>query len=157
MASFSPHIAPESLENVLNSLETLLDHDQQVPRHTLFNSHAPQYAVREPFSNQPAEQYDDPLILEEIVTNPAYTVSPRKIPVLKNVVRPVRDIHLAASTNKLDVENTLNELRAELADIVTNVMLDAREHLKDHDADHQDVMKTSLKNFLDDLSNQLPR
>ena len=136
MASFSPHIAPESLDNVLNSLETLLGHHRQ----------ARQQRLHEPYSNQPAEQYDDPLILEESPASVVREVMPQKIPVLKDVVRT------APSTDKI-----LNELRLLLSDIVDDIMLDARDHLQDQHGNSQQVMETSLKQFLHELTERLPR
>ena len=156
MASFSSHIAPESLENVLNSLETLLDHNRQVPQHALFNNRAPRYAVHEPFSNQPAEQYDDPLVLEEIAPSPVQEVI-RNIPILKNVVHPIRNIQSAVPGSDVDMEETLNKLKAELSEIVADIMIDAREHLQEQDSDSQEVMETSLKRFLHDLTTRLPQ
>jgi len=157
MDSFSPPIAPDSLESVLSSLQNLLDHNQQLPQHTLLNTSAPHYAIHEPFSNQQAEQYDDPLILEEIAPSPVHEVTARNIPVLKNVVHRSPYIQKAAATPAVDMEKTLKELKAELSDIVSDIMLDAREHLQGQDADSQEVMETSLKRFLDDLTSRLPR
>ena len=157
MDSFSPPIAPDSLESVLSSLQNLLDHNQQLPEHTLFNTGAPHYAIHEPFSHQQAEQYDDPLILEEITPSQVLEAVPRDIPVLKNIVHRSPDIEKMASAPAVDMEKTLNELRAELSDIVSDIMLDAREHLQGQDADSQEVMETSLKHFLHDLTSRLPR
>ncbi len=156
MASFSPHIAPDSLESVLNSLQALLDHNQRIPQHALYNSNAPHYAVHEPFSNQPAEQYDDPLVLEEIAPCPVYEVVKRNIPVLKNVVHPNCHTESLSTAATADMEKTLHELHALLSDIVNDIMLDAREHLQDQDTDSQEVMEISLKHFLRDLTNRLP-
>jgi len=156
MATFSTHIAPDSLENVLHSLETLLDHNNQAPQHALFNNRAPHYAAYEPYSNQPAEQYDDPLVLEEIAPSRIYEVA-QNIPVLKNVVHAIRPTLPAQATTDFDMEKTLNELRAELTDIVSDIMLDAREHLQDQPSNSQEVMETSLKQFLHDLTSRLPR
>jgi len=157
MASFSPPIPPESLENVLHSLESLLDHNQQHTQHTLYNTRAPHYVVHEPFSNQLAEQYDDPLILEEILPLPVHEVVQRNIPVLKNVVQPIHKLEICSSTNAHNMEETLNELRAELNEIVADIMLDARGQLEQQDADSQEIMKTSLKRFLHDLTARLPQ
>ncbi len=157
MASFSPPIPPESLENVLHSLERLLDHNQQHTQHVLYNTRAPHYVVHEPFSNQLAEQYDDPLVLEETPPSPVHEVVQVNIPVLKNVVHPTHKLEIRTSTNASNMKETLNELRAELNDIVADIMLDAREQLEQQDADSQEIMKTSLKQFLHDLTTRLPQ
>jgi len=157
MDSFSPNIAPESLEGILSSLQALLDHNQKHPQHTLFNTNAPHYPVHEPFSNQLAEQYDDPMILEEIAPCPVHAVVTTPIPVLKNVVHRSAKIEKLITPPAVDVEKILNELRAELSDIVADIMIDAREHLQAHDADSQEIMQTSLKRFLHDLTSRLPR
>jgi len=152
MDSFSPRIAPDSLENILSTLETLIDHNHQ-PHHDLSNS--PYQTIYEPFSNQPAEQYDDPLFLEEIAPSPVSIVVVKKsIPVLRNVVHAPA---ISNTVSNLNVEKTLNELRAELNEIVSDIMLDARDHLEQQDADSQEIMKTSLKQFLHDLTTRLPQ
>lgn len=149
MASFSTSTAPDSLDNVLDSLQMLLHHQQQ-PQHILYDPHAPHYALQEPFSHQHAEQYDDPLVLDD-------TVRPRSIPVLRNVIRhkPLDDTEQAHRHSDMDI--TLKKLHAELTELVSDIMTDAREHLQGQDLDNQDIMETSLKHFLHDLTARLPR
>jgi len=148
MATFHhPQAAPDSLENVLNSLQNVLEHNRY---HSQQITNQPNY---EPYSNQPAEQYDDPLVLDE----PAASVTEalqQHIPVLHDVIETddTPPTHLAPA----DIEKSLNTLRTELNGLVADIMIDARQHLEQLDATSQEVMDASTKRFLRDIIERLP-
>lgn len=146
MATFHPpHAAPDSLENVLNSLQNVLEH------HRYHSQPVSNQANYEPFSNQPAEQYDDPLVLDEPEVLTSVTeMRQQHIPVLNDV------IETDEKSTSPDIEKTLNELRIELSGILADIMIDARQHLEQCDASSQDVMETSMKRFLHDIIDRLP-
>lgn len=146
MATFHPnHTTPDSLENVLSSLRNILEHNSNQTQ-----SHY------EPFSNQPAEQYDDPLILDEPCTsNVSQILQQHIIPVLHDVVE-IKKKH-SPPLSAANVEKTLLELRTELSDLASDIMIDARQHLEQLDVSSQYVMEASLKRFLHDLIERLPR
>jgi len=153
-ANLPPHAAPDSLDCVLNSLQSLLDHSRHRPHHVLS---APLQSLPEPFSNQPAEQYDDPLILDDEAPGPVGQLMQQDIPVLRDVISPLEELHSQNAPSTADIEHTLSELRAELGGIVADVILDAREHLQRQEASSQEIMETGLKHFLHDLTLRLPR
>jgi len=148
MATFHPpHAAPDSLENVLNSLQSVLEHNRHYAQQLTNQS------SYEPFSNQPAEQYDDPLVLDEPPAK-ASQVLQQHIPVLHDVI----DTNATPSQppSPPDIEKTLNELRVELSGLVADIMIDARQHLEQLDVSSQEVMETSMKRFLHDIIDRLP-
>jgi len=150
MATFhSHHAAPNSLENVLNSLQSVLKHNRDHAQQDLSQSNY------EPYSNQPAEQYDDPLILDEPLTDNVPEMLQQHIPVLNDVIE--RDTISPAPAAVGNIDDTLNELRTELNGMVANIMIDARHHLEQTDISSQEVIETSLKDFLRELSDSLPR
>jgi len=147
MATFHNQAAPNSLENVLTSLQDVLEHNRHYSQST---ASQPDY---EPFSNQQAEQHDDPLVLDEPASNNITEILQQHIPVLNDIISTPNTLPLAEA----DIEKTLNTLRTELNGIVADVMLDARDHLEKQYFSSQEVMETSLKQFMQELMNRLPR
>jgi len=147
MATFHNQTAPSSLENVLTSLQDVLEHNRYYSQST---ASQPDY---EPFSNQQAEQHDDPLVLDEPAGNNITEILQQHIPVLKDIISTADTQPLAEA----DIEKTLDALRTELNGIVADVMLDAREHLEKQDFSSQEVMETGLKQFIQELIDRLPR
>lgn len=143
----TPHAAaPDSLESVLNSLQNLLDSNRHRPSHSLINQSMP--AISESFNNQPTEQYDAPLDLETSVTE----MLQQHIPVLNDVIGEQADELSPQPISEAQIEKTLNELRTELSGIVAEIMLETREHLEKQETPSQEIIETSLKHFLDELS-----
>jgi len=138
----TPHAAaPDSLESVLNSLQNLLDNNRHRPTHSLVSASMP--AISESFNNQTA-----PLDLGTNVTE----MLQQHIPVLNDVISKQVDESSPQPISKAQIEKILNELRSELSGIVAEIMLETREHLEKQEASSQEIIETSLKHFLDELS-----
>ena len=138
----TPHAAaPDSLESVLNSLQNLLDNNRHRPSHSLVSESMP--AISESLTNQP-----DPIDLGTSVTE----MLQQHIPVLNDVIGKQADESTPQPVSEAQIEKTLNELRTELSGIVAEIMLETREHLEKQEAPSQEILETSLKHFLDELS-----
>ena len=134
----TPHAAaPDSLESVLNSLQNLLDNNRHRPSHSLINQSMP--AISESLT---------PLDLGTSVTE----MLQQHIPVLNDVIDKQVDESSTKPVSEAQIEKTLNELRTELSGIVAEIMLETREHLEKQEAPSQEIIETSLKHFLDELS-----
>lgn len=134
----TPHAAaPDSLESVLNSLQNLLDNNRHRPSHSLVNQSMP--AISESLT---------PLDLGASVTE----MLQQHIPVLNDVIGEQADESSPQPVSEAQIEKTLNELRTELSGIVAEIMLETREHLEKQEAPSQEIIETSLKHFLDELS-----
>jgi len=134
----TPHAAaPDSLESVLNSLQNLLDNNRHRPSHSLINQSVP--AISESLT---------PLDLGTSVTE----MLQQHIPVLNDVIDKQVDESSTKPVSEAQIEKTLNELRTELSGIVAEIMLETREHLEKQEAPSQEIIETSLKHFLDELS-----
>ncbi|MCK4742376.1 MAG: hypothetical protein KAT25_01005 [Sulfuriflexus sp.] len=141
MATFttSNAAAPDSLESVLNSLQNLIDSNRHRPAHSLVNPTIP-----EPFNQQTAE----PLVTKTSVTE----MLQQHIPVLNDVISEQSDEPSSQPISAAQIEKTLNELREELSGIVANIMLETREQLEKQETSSQEVLETSLKHFIHELS-----
>jgi len=145
MATFNPsnEAAPDSLESVLNSLQNLIDNNRHRPAHSLVNK-----TVSEPLSSKATEQFIEPLILETSMTE----ILQQHIPVLNDVISEPADETSPQPITKAQIEKTLNELRTELSGIVAEIMLETREHLEKQEAPSQEILESSLKHFLHEIS-----
>ena len=134
----TPHAAaPDSLESVLNSLQNLLDNNRHRPSHSLANQGIPALSASL-----------TPLDLETSVTE----MLQQHIPVLNDVISEQAEESSPQPISEAQIEKTLNELRAELSGIVADIMLETREQLEKQEAPSQEIIETSLKHFLDELS-----
>lgn len=152
------HSAPESLGQVLNSLQSLLEHKQfpftGTPDKTIEISEA----AIEPFSNQPGELYDDPLspddgddipLLHTEESNPAEL----QIPVLDDIIFKGLDEPAHFTGQGDEIENQLKQLRDELEAIVGDIVDEARQQLE---SGEPAPVENSLQRFLRKLAQQTP-
>lgn len=112
---------PESLDGVLNSLETLLEHrSHEVPE-------AVQEAM-ESFADSMGEQYDDPLVPEDNFS-PSLEPAQVDIPVLRDIIHQGDAVvpTQAESRTSADLDALLDALRSELDHLVDDILDDARE------------------------------
>jgi hypothetical protein len=139
--------APESLEQVLSSLQNILEHkrfafssEQDKTSHDL-------EPVPEPFSEQTAELYDDPLDLDDdnipLLQPEAAVNDDMHIPVLDDIIYkgPPDD----DSSRGNQVESQLKQLRSELDAIVDDLMDEARQQFESGD---MPPAENSLQRFL---------
>ncbi|MDT8403631.1 hypothetical protein [Sulfuriflexus sp.] len=146
---------PESLEQVLSSLQNILEH-KRFPFAEEGSNHGPAAeALPEPFSEQPAELYDDPLYLDEDSSPPLPaedTVEDEmQIPVLDDVI--FRDLPAAASQGN-EIEALLLQLRSELDVIVDDIVDEARQQFESGDSPVP--AENSLQRFLRELGQRNP-
>jgi hypothetical protein len=145
-SSINPEV-PHSLEGVLNSLETLLEHrNHEVPDFV-------QEAMQS-FASNIAEQHD---ILMVPVVNALDTLEPTpvNIPVLKDIVRHGDPLATSAETEtdiNTDLDVLLDTLRAELDSLVDDIIGDARgrftEVLENASAKNSISLKDNLNDFM---------
>ena len=104
---------PQSLEGVINSLETLLEHRDHVVPDSVQES-------LESFADSMGEQYDDPLVPE---TSPVLEDTTADIPVLSDVVslgEVVSADNCDEHSAELDI--LLDALRNELDNLVEDIL-----------------------------------
>lgn len=142
--SIDPEV-PQSLEGVINSLETLLEHrDHEVP--------ASVQESLESFADSMGEQYDDPLVPESSKTLEEPELD---IPVLSDVVSrgnpvPAGDMQ----TTGAELDTLLDALRCELDNLVEDILEDARgrftEMLDKASSKNSISLKDNLNDFMRD-------
>ena len=130
----------ESLEQVLDSLQAVLDHNRHILKPARPRQAMPLQAP-EPFAGLPAEQYDDPLCLDEqSVSNEDLF----DIPVLDEIIAMSGE-----TVSKQEIDDMLTCLHGELDSIVDEIMQDTRQRLQTLDADAgKDAAKQHLENNL---------
>ena len=130
--------APQSLEGVLNSLQSLLDNSKLRPQHSLVNSEASSLADSSSEAEMPLANVSE--ILHQ------------HIPVLNDEI-PTKTEQLSfLPPSEAEIEQTLNQLREQCNGIVADLMLTMRERLEKQQASPQEVIEKGLKDFLDELS-----
>jgi hypothetical protein len=141
--------APESLEQVLSSLQNILEH-KRFPFSSEQDETVPALEpVPEPFSEQAAELYDDPLDLdddnipllqpEDVIKDDVH------IPVLDDIIYKGQPND---SSQGNEVESQLKQLRSELEAIVDDLMDEARQQFESGDTL---PTENSLQRFLHKL------
>lgn len=139
-----------SLDQVLDSLQALLDHDRHI-----FNPARPEQPaplrIPEPFADLPAEQYDDPLTLDE---DPVVSENLPDIPVLDEII-----VLGADNPNRQEVEDMLVTLRGELDGIVDEIIQDTRKRLQKLNAEGdknsaQQHLEDNLQRFLREINSR---
>jgi hypothetical protein len=138
--------APESLEQVLSSLQNILEH-RRFPFSSEQDKTSPALEpVPEPFSEQAAELYDDPLDLDD-----------NNIPLLQPEDAINDDLHIPVlddiifkgeaddSSRGHEVESQLRQLRSDLEALVEDIMDEARQQFESGDTQ---PAENSLQSFL---------
>jgi hypothetical protein len=140
---------PQSLEGVINSLETLLEHrDHDVPDSI--------QESLESFADSMGEQYDDPLVPE---TNPVLEDTTTDIPVLSDVVSLGDTVAVNTSDeHSAELDILLDALRNELDNLVEDILSEARgrfsEMLDSASSTNSISAKDNLNDFMRDALNR---
>lgn len=142
----SRNSAPESLEQVLSSLQNILEHKRFPFSSEQDKTNPVSEPVPEPFAEQAAELYDDPLSLDDDnipLLRPEDAVNDDvHIPVLDDIVFKGQS---ADSSRDNEVESQLKQLRSELDAIVDDLMDEARQQFESGDIP---PAENSLQRFL---------
>lgn len=137
--------APESLGQVLNSLQNIIEHkrfpfsDEQDKSRPILDK------LVEPFSEQAGELYDDPLYPDDGNISSAQD-DDIDIPVLDDIIFKGLENDLSQSA---EIESQLKQLRAELDAIVGDIMNDARQQFESGDS--LSPAENNLQRFLREL------
>lgn len=142
-SSIDPEV-PQSLDGVLNSLETLLEHrNHEVPDSV--------QEAMESFADTIGEQYDDPLV-PEINTQVTLEQTLVDIPVLKDIISHGDAVPIKTETDtNADLDVLLDALRAELDDLVGDILDDARDRFTKVLDNASSKNSISLKDNLNDF------
>lgn len=136
---------PGSLDGVLNSLETLLEHRS----HTVPES---VQEAMESFADSMGEQYDDPLV-PDLNSTQSREPTEVEIPVLHDIVQ-AGDAIPAKPGNEDDLDALLETLRKELDHLVDDIIDDARDHfsqsIETHEAGEQLSFADQVSDFMRD-------
>lgn len=148
------HSAPESLGQVLNSLQHILEHKRFLPAGEADATGPVSEPVVETFSGQPAELYDDPLYPDNgdipLLTSEEVVDDDIHIPVLNDIIfKGLAD----APGQGPEIEAQLTQLRQELEAIVSDIMGEARQQLE---SGNSVPAENSLQHFLRELGQQRP-
>jgi hypothetical protein len=148
------HSAPESLEQVLSSLQNMLEQKRFPFSSEQDKTNPVLEPVPEPFSEQPAELYDDPLFLDDDsipLLQPEDAVNDdMHIPVLDDII--FKGLANDAGQGS-DIELQLKQLRSELDAIVDDIMDEARQQFESGDSP---PAENSLQRFLRELGQRSP-
>lgn len=148
------HSAPESLGQVLNSLQHLLEHKRFLPPNEADGVRFIPEPVVEAFSEQAAELYDDPLYPDDgdipLLTAEEEINDDIHIPVLNDIVfKGLAD----DPGQSAEIESQLTQLRHELDMIVSDIMGEARQQLE---SGNSLPVENSLQRFLRGLGQEQP-
>ena len=135
---------PHSLDGVLNSLKTLLEHrNHEVPESV--------QEAMESFADTIGEQYDDPLVPDlgnEVTVQPTLI----DIPVLNDIVSHGDAVPVASKADpEADLDTLLDSLRAELDNLVEEILDDARDRFSQVLESASSKNTISLKDNLNDF------
>ncbi len=136
---------PQSLEGVINSLETLLEHRGHDVPDSVQES-------LESFADSMGEQYDDPLVAE---TEPVLEDTSADIPVLSDVVS-LGNVASAKNSDahSAELDTLLDALRNELDILVEDILDEARDRfsamLDNASAKNSISLKDNLNDFMRD-------
>lgn len=146
--------APEALEQVLSSLQNMLEKKHFPFQDTPDSAELLSEPVPEPFSEQPGELYDDPLNTDDIepplLHAEAAPADDMDIPILDDIVFKGLDEDAGRASM---VEFQLTQLRKELEMIVDDIVDEARQQIE---SGEQPAGENSLQRFLRELSQQNP-
>lgn len=147
--------APESLGQVLSSLQNILEHKRFPFSNEQDKSSQTLEPVTEPFSDQLGELEDDPLSLDADnipVLQPEETASDDiDIPVLNDIIFKGLEDDPSQSG---EIESQLKQLRSELDAIVGDIMDEARQQFES--GEPALATENSMQRFLRELSQKTP-
>lgn len=143
------HSAPESLGQVLNSLQHILEQKRFLPTNEADAARPIPEPVSETFSGQAAKLYDDPLYPDNgdipLLTQEEDINDDIHIPVLNDIVfKGLAEV----PGQSAEIEAQLKQLRQELDTIVSDIMGEARQQLE---SSGSIASENSLQRFLREL------